>query len=53
VFTTAVIGGIVAVIALLFMAAKRDTELPYGPAMILGSWIAIILSGLGTTAIPS
>lgn len=43
-FGTAVIGGVVAVFALLFMAAKRDTELPYGPAMILGAWLAIVLA---------
>lgn len=45
VFTTAVIGGVVAVFALLFMAAKRDTELPYGPAMVLGAWVAVVLGG--------
>lgn len=43
-FSTAIIGGVMAVIALLFMAAKRDTELPYGPAMILGAWVAIVLA---------
>ncbi|MEX1124838.1 MAG: A24 family peptidase [Acidimicrobiia bacterium] len=29
------------------------TELPYGPAMILGSWVAIILVGLGAIPIPT
>jgi leader peptidase (prepilin peptidase)/N-methyltransferase len=29
------------------------TELPYGPAMIVGSWVAIILAGLGAFPIPS
>lgn len=46
VFGTAVIGGILAVWALLFSEAKRDTELPYGPAMILGAWIAIASVGI-------
>jgi prepilin signal peptidase PulO-like enzyme (type II secretory pathway) len=29
------------------------TELPYGPAMIVGSWVAIVLAGLGAFPIPS
>jgi hypothetical protein len=29
------------------------TELPYGPAMILGSWVAIVLVGLGAIPIPT
>jgi len=29
------------------------TELPYGPAMILGAWVAIILVGLGAIPIPT
>ncbi len=45
VLATAFIGGILAVAVLLFSEAKRDTELPYGPAMILGSWLAIISVG--------
>lgn len=34
----------------------RDTmraELPYGPAMILGSWTAIVLAGLGAFPLPT
>ncbi|MEX2134347.1 MAG: prepilin peptidase [Acidimicrobiia bacterium] len=46
VVATAFIGGILAVAVLLFSEAKRDTELPYGPAMILGSWLAIISVGI-------
>lgn len=53
VLATAVVGGALAVFALLFMAAKRDTELPYGPAMILGAWLAIVLVGIGAGRIPS
>lgn len=45
--STAVIGGVLAVFAILFAAAKRDTELPYGPAMILGAWVAVALVGIG------
>lgn len=45
---TAVIGGVLAVFALVFMAARRNTELPYGPAMIIGSWLSIVLAGVGT-----
>jgi leader peptidase (prepilin peptidase) / N-methyltransferase len=46
VLATAFIGGILAVAVLLFSEAKRDTELPYGPAMILGAWLAIISVGI-------
>lgn len=37
-------------------ASIRDAmrvELPYGPSMILGSWIAIVLAGLGAFPIPT
>ncbi|CAN5784235.1 N/A [soil metagenome] len=46
VFATAFIGGIIAVAVLVFSEAKRDTEVPYGPAMILGSWLAIVSVGI-------
>lgn len=45
---TAVIGGVLALFAVAFMAAKRNTELPYGPAMILGAWVALVLAGVGS-----
>lgn len=48
VLSTAIIGGVLALFALAFMAAKRNTELPYGPAMILGAWVAIALAGVGS-----
>ncbi len=48
VFGTAIIGGLLALGAIIFMAAKRNTELPYGPAMILGSWVAIVVVGVGS-----
>lgn len=46
VFATAFIGGILAVAVIVFSEAKRDTELPYGPAMILGAWLSIISVGI-------
>jgi hypothetical protein len=36
--------------------AIRDvlrTEVPYGPSMIIGSWLAIFLAGVGAFPIPS
>lgn len=36
--------------------AMRDvmkTEVPYGPAMILGAWLAIVLAGLGAFDLPT
>lgn len=53
VFATAVFGGVIAVIMLLLGGARMKTELPYGPPMILGAWLAIILAGLGTFPIPA
>jgi hypothetical protein len=29
------------------------TEVPYGPAMILGAWLAIVLAGLGAFDLPT
>lgn len=46
-FFTAMIGGIVAFGLLASGKASGKTELPYGPPMILGSWLAIALMGLG------
>jgi leader peptidase (prepilin peptidase)/N-methyltransferase len=46
VIATAFIGGILAVAVLVFSEAKRDSELPYGPAMILGAWLAIVSVGI-------
>jgi leader peptidase (prepilin peptidase)/N-methyltransferase len=37
-------------------ASIRDVmkiEVPYGPAMILGAWLAIILGGLGAFELPT
>ena len=53
VFFTAALGGVVAIVALVFFKASRDTELPYGPSMILGSWVAIVVAGIGSGMIPA
>lgn len=39
---TAAIGGLVALAALLAGRAGAKTEIPYGPPMIAGTWIAIL-----------
>jgi leader peptidase (prepilin peptidase)/N-methyltransferase len=33
--------------------AVMKAEVPYGPAMILGAWVAIILAGLGAFELPT
>ncbi len=53
VFATALIGGALAVILILSGKAGRKTELPYGPPMVLGSWTAIAMVGVGAIPIPS
>ena len=53
VFATAVIGGVIAIGMLLFGAARMKSELPYGPPMILGSWLSIVLAAIGTLPLPS
>lgn len=51
VFITALAGGALALALILFGNAGRKTELPYGPPMIVGTWAAIILSGIGSGAV--
>ncbi len=41
-FATALFGGLVAVAALIGGGARARTEIPYGPPMIVGAWVAII-----------
>lgn len=41
VFVTAGVGGLVAVAALVSGRAKKGTEIPYGPPMIVGAWTAL------------
>ena len=53
VFATAMIGGVVAIGLIVAGRAGLKTELPYGPPMIIGAWLAIILAGIGTTPIPA
>jgi leader peptidase (prepilin peptidase) / N-methyltransferase len=38
---TAILGGIPAIVLLVTRRASRGTELPYGPAMIVGAWLAL------------
>jgi leader peptidase (prepilin peptidase)/N-methyltransferase len=52
VFATAVIGGVIALLLILAAGATRKTELPYGPPMILGAWVSILMVGLGAIPIP-
>ncbi len=42
---TAVLGGLPAIVLLVTGRASRDDHLPYGPAMIFGTWLAIALEG--------
>jgi leader peptidase (prepilin peptidase)/N-methyltransferase len=40
-----VIGGLVAVIAMIARRADRRSLLPFGPSMVAGLWVAVALSG--------
>ncbi len=53
VFATAIIGGLVALVMIIGGAAKRGSELPYGPPMVLGAWAAIAMVGVGAIPVPS
>jgi len=53
VFATALIGGVIAFGMIIAGAARMKTELPYGPPMILGAWVAIVFAAIGTIPIPS
>lgn len=44
-FYTGLIGGIPALVLIATRRAGRGDELPYGPAMILGSWAALVFGG--------
>lgn len=46
VFATAMLGGVFAVVMMLAGRAGMKSELPYGPPMIVGAWIAIALAGV-------
>lgn len=52
VFATGMIGGALA-LALVATGAGRKAELPYGPAMVLGAWLAIVMVGVGAIPVPS
>jgi leader peptidase (prepilin peptidase)/N-methyltransferase len=49
VFAMAMIGGVLAIAMLAVGAARMKTELPYGPPMILGAWLALALASIGPT----
>ena len=53
VFATALIGGLIAIILIIFGRAGWKSELPYGPPMVLGAWLAILLAGIGSSTLPS
>lgn len=53
VFATALIGGVIALVMIALGAAKMKTELPYGPPMIIGAWLAIVMAGLGAFPMPT
>jgi leader peptidase (prepilin peptidase) / N-methyltransferase len=42
---TGLFGGIPAVIMIATRRAARGDELPYGPAMVLGAWTALVFGG--------
>ncbi|MEA1903852.1 MAG: A24 family peptidase [Actinomycetota bacterium] len=52
-FAMAIIGGVIAIAMVAMGAARMKTELPYGPPMIIGAWLAIVLAGIGTFPIPT
>ncbi len=39
---TAAVGGVVALVAVVALRAGAKSEIPYGPPMIVGSWVAIL-----------
>jgi prepilin signal peptidase PulO-like enzyme (type II secretory pathway) len=49
----AIIGGVIGLSMLLVGAAKMKTELPYGPPMIIGAWLALTLAGIGWIPLPT
>lgn len=53
VFITALVGGVIGIGMVLAGAARMKTELPYGPPMVIGAWVAVILAGIGTFPLPS
>ena len=52
VFATAILGGVLALLMVAIGRAGMKTELPYGPPMILGAWVAIALAGMAGFPLP-
>lgn len=48
VFITAMVGGVAGAAVLVFGRGGAKTELPYGPPMVMGAWVAIVLAVTGT-----
>jgi leader peptidase (prepilin peptidase) / N-methyltransferase len=42
VFFTGVIGGIPAILLLVSRRARGQDEMPYGPPMLAGAWVALV-----------
>jgi leader peptidase (prepilin peptidase)/N-methyltransferase len=42
VFFTGVIGGVPAIVLLLSRRARGGDEMPYGPPMLAGAWVALV-----------
>lgn len=53
VFATAILGGVFALLMVSIGRAGMKTELPYGPPMILGAWVAIAMAGIDGFPLPS
>lgn len=53
VFATAILGGVLALLMVAIGRAGMKTELPYGPPMILGAWVAIAMAGIDGFPLPS
>ena len=50
---TALVGGVFAFGMIIAGAAGMKSDLPYGPPMVLGAWLMIVLAGIGSFPIPS
>ncbi len=48
VFITAMVGGVAGAAVLIFGRGGAKAELPYGPPMVIGAWVAIVLAVTGT-----
>jgi leader peptidase (prepilin peptidase)/N-methyltransferase len=42
VFFTGVIGGVPAIVLIVTRRARGSDEMPYGPPMLAGAWVALV-----------